>query len=299
MRKLSFILLSVFAAGLIFLSSCGGEDEEVFEIPSITLTTSSYTGFVGETATISGTITAPGGLNVYRITVIVDGVEGTPVEFPRGSTIETEANFSYDYTLVESQVGSSVVVEIEAVDEVNQVGTATFTITTQAAAINEYTTLLFGAQGNAEPGFYDALTNTQYTYANASANSSDVDLAYYWGATNNSTLAAMDDAGLNAVYTAVGLPIEGNFATRNSTRFAATTLTAGDFTAITNEVQLLNSFNFDNATNSNAPQLAEGDVIAFVLDADRGGLSGLIHIAAINDTNGNGTITINVKIQDQ
>lgn len=299
MKNLSFLFLLLFAAGLIFLSSCGGEDEEVFEIPSISLNSSSYTGFVGETATVSGTITAPAGINVYRFTVIVDGVAGTPVEFPRGSTIETEAQFSYDYTLVEEQVGASVVIEIEAVDEVNQVGTATFTVTTQAAAINAYSTLLFGAQGNQNPGFYDAITNTQYTYANARDNSSEVDLAYYYGATNANSIAAIDDAGLNAVYTSVGLPIEGTFATRNSTRFAATELTSSDFDLITNEAELLNAYNFDNATNSSSTQLAVGDVLAFVLDADRGGLSGLILITEINDTNGNGTITIDVKVQDQ
>lgn len=299
MKKLSLIVFAAFASALLFLSSCG-DDDETFEIPSITLTSSSFTGMPGDVAMISGTITAPGGLNVYRVTVVVDGTEGTPQEFPRGTTIETSVDFNFNYVLVAEQVGANVLIEIEAVDETNQVGTATFAVTTEMAEVNivEDQMVLFGAQGNANPGFYNAADQLSYTYAQARDNSAMTDFAYYWGATNNSSIAAIDDADLNAVYTSVSLAIEGNFANRNATRFAATTLAAADFIAVTTESELLASTSFDNLTASSVTSLAVDDVIAFKLISDRGDLAGLLHIASIDDTNGNGTITINVKVQE-
>ena len=302
MKKLSLIVFAAFASALLFLSSCG-DDDETFEIPSITLTSSSFTGMPGEVAMISGTITAPGGLNVYRVTVVVDGTEGTPQEFPRGTTIETSVDFNFNYVLVAEQVGANVLVEIEAVDETNQVGTATFAITTEMAEVNivEDQMVLFGAQGNSAPGFYNAVDQLSYSYAQARDNSAMTDFAYNWGQNNNSSIAAIDDACLDAGYSVSGmswLPIEGVFANRNATRFATTDLAAADFIAVENEADLLASSNFDNLTASSATGLAVDDVIAFKLISSRGDLVGLLHIASIDDTNGNGTITVNVKVQE-
>jgi transforming growth factor-beta-induced protein len=165
------------------------------------------------------------------------------------------------------------------------------------SSVNTYTTVLLGAQGNAEEGFYGSLNNVRYGYGAARDNSASVDLAYYFGNTNEATIAAIDDGGLNAVYTAVGLPIEGIFAARNSTRFRVTDLAPEQFGGILLNSQLEAAASSENNTNTDATNLQEGSVVAFTLDAARGAYVGLIRVVEIDDTNGNGTITIEVKVQ--
>lgn len=298
MKKLSLYVLVAFAGALTFLTSCGGEDPEVFDVPSILLDNTSFTGMPGDVATISGTITAPGGLNVYRVTVEVDGVAGDPQEFPRGSTIETTAQFNFTYTLVEEQVDVPVRIVITATDEANQTGTASFDVTTEASPnpINEDQMVLFGGPANnTEPSFYDAVMQTTYTLANAQANSGSIDVVYYYGDQNDNSLAAPSNTDMQAVFNILGDPL--NFTTENATAFGATSLSAMDFTNVSNEDELLASANFDVLAETQVTNLAVDDVIAFRLDAARGSLVGLIHIASIDDTTGFGTITINVKIQ--
>ncbi|MGM0581446.1 MAG: fasciclin domain-containing protein [Bacteroidota bacterium] len=165
------------------------------------------------------------------------------------------------------------------------------------SSVNTYTTVLLGGQGNAEEGFYGAINNMKYGYGAARDNSASVDLAYYFGNTNEATIAAIDDGGLNAVYTAVELPIEGIFETRNSTRFRVTDLAPEQFGGILLNSQLETAASSENNTNSSATNLQEGSVVAFTLDAARGAYVGLIRVVEIDDTNGEGTITIEVKVQ--
>jgi uncharacterized surface protein with fasciclin (FAS1) repeats len=169
------------------------------------------------------------------------------------------------------------------------------------SSVNTYTTVLLGGQGNDEKGFYNAFSNVRYSYAEArdasGVEGSPVDLAYYFGANNEATLAAIDSDGLNAVYTAVGLPIEGIFGTRNSTKFRVTDLGPADFGGILLNSQLEMAASSENNTNVSATNLQEGSVVAFTLDGDRGAYVGLIRVVEIDDTNGNGTITIEVKVQ--
>lgn len=169
------------------------------------------------------------------------------------------------------------------------------------SSVNTYTTVLLGGQGNDEEGFYNAFSNVRYSYAEArdasGVEGSPVDLAYYFGANNEATLAAIDSDGLNAVYTAVGLPIEGIFGSRNSTKFRVTDLGPADFGGILLNSQLEMAASSENNTNASATNLQEGSVVAFTLDADRGAYVGLIRVVEIDDTNGNGTITIEVKVQ--
>ncbi|RUA36036.1 MAG: hypothetical protein DSY77_01820 [Bacteroidetes bacterium] len=169
------------------------------------------------------------------------------------------------------------------------------------SSVNTYTTVLLGGQGNDEKGFYNAFSNVRYSYAEARDESgtdgSPVDLAYYFGTNNEATLAAIDSEGLNAVYTAVGLPIEGIFGTRNSTRFRVTNLSPTQFGGILLNSQLEAAASSENNTNFSATNLQEGSVVAFTLDAARDAYVGLIRVVEIDDTNGNGTITIEVKVQ--
>lgn len=169
------------------------------------------------------------------------------------------------------------------------------------SSVNTYTTVLLGGQGNSNEGFYNAFSNVKYNYAQArdasGTDGSPVDLAYYFGNTNKATLAAIDAGGLHAVYNAVGLPIEGIFGTRNSTRFRVTDLSPQQFGGIILDAQLAQAAASELNTNNSATELQAGSVVAFTLDDDRGGYVGLIRVVEIDDTNGEGTITIEVKVQ--
>ncbi|WNB18395.1 fasciclin domain-containing protein [Marivirga arenosa] len=171
------------------------------------------------------------------------------------------------------------------------------------SSVNTYTTVLLGAQGNSNEGFYNAFSNVRYTYAEArdasGTSGSPVDFAHYVGSNDGVTLASIDDGGLNTVYTAVGLPISSIFGTRNSTKFRVTDLSPAQFGGILLNSQLEAAASSENNTNSSATNLSEGSVVAFTLDADRGGYSGLVRVVEIDEGDGlgNGTITIEVKVQ--
>jgi uncharacterized surface protein with fasciclin (FAS1) repeats len=169
------------------------------------------------------------------------------------------------------------------------------------SSVNKYTAVLLGGQGNDAEGFYNAFSNVKYGYAAArdasGVDGSPVDFAYYFGSTNNATIASIDDAGLNAVYTSVDLSIADNFGTRNSTKFRVTDLAPAQFDGILLDSQLATAGSSENNTNTSATDLQVGSVVAFTLDADRGGYVGLLKVVSLDDTNGNGTITIEVKVQ--
>jgi hypothetical protein len=167
-----------------------------------------------------------------------------------------------------------------------------------SSAVNAYSTVLLGAQGNAEEGFYDAISNTRYSYAGArdASGGAAVDFAYYYGNSNENSLGAIDSDDLHAVYNSVELPIEGIFGTRNATRFQVTELGPDEFNAVTSNSGIIAIANSELTSEPDATNLTVGNVVAFRLDASRGSALGLIHIAEVNDTNGEGSITINVKV---
>jgi len=308
MRKfLNYFLLLAAIPALVFLASCGDDDDEVIaNAPTIVFDDDDATidAAPGDVVTISGTVDAPGGFNVLRITPVIDGTPEMTEEIARspGSTPPLTFPFDFDFEVTSDMVNADVVIEFDAVDENGLTGIADFMITVEANEINTFTVVLLGAQGSTEPSFYDAQTNTRSLYADAAESSATIDFAYYYGATNGNTLAAIDDGGLDAVFDAVGLPIDGVFQVQNSTGFFSVNTSPTDFEAVENEIDLLEItstvFTGEVQGNSDATQLVEDQVIAFQLDeGTRAGLFGLIRVASIDDNTGNGTITIDVKVQ--
>lgn len=301
------------AAGTLFFTACDPE-ETTIDAPSITISTDPANGTVavGEAFSFSVVVNAPAGFNTVRITGV--SVAGGTITLPGNYQSEytrndlgltaqdTEATATFQ--TIEFEDAGEYTFELLAVDEAGQQTEADFTVTVTEAGINVYEDVLFGAQGNANPGFYNALDGQRYTYAQArdasGTNSSTVDFAYYFGNNNRNTIASIDSEALNDVYVATNpnLSIENNFGTRNSTRFRVTGLSPNEFDAISNNSALFAAADSELNTSVSATQLSVGSVVAFQLDASRGGYVGLIHVTDINDTNGNGTITIEVKVQE-
>lgn len=158
--------------------------------------------------------------------------------------------------------------------------------------------VLLGAQGNSANGsFYNAVDNQVLRYTQAQANSAVVDLLYYWGATNNHTIARLGDDGAEAVFAAVNLPITG-FTPQPETEFLQTNVTSANFDAIISAAGLRAAVNTDQEINqSSITGLTLGSVFLVELADDRGGNVGLARVAQIGGPeNGNGTITLDMKL---
>ncbi len=308
-RQLFFSTLAIAVAG--FLVSCGEDDSVTAEIPSVTVTatlgdettTLSNGGDVtaGESVIFTINGTAPGGFNTLFITGSgTITLNRNDLNLDAGAT-ETGAIVLDPIATSADNAGASALYNFVVVDELDQKSdTLKFSFNIVSPDVETYTMVLLGAQGNAAEGFYNAQDNIRYSYAEArdasTVTSSPVDFAYYWGATNNSTIAAIDDGTLNTVYDAVSLPIEGIFGTRNATRFVTTDLTATQFDGVANNTMLETEAVFEVGGESRATGLEEGDVLAFQFAEARGSGFGLIKIASVDDTNGTGTITIEVKV---
>ncbi|GAA5034523.1 hypothetical protein GCM10011506_29590 [Marivirga lumbricoides] len=302
-------------AGTLFFTACDDEDE-VSSNPSVSIEVADEqdTYSVGETVNFEVNFTSTANVvgasvdvsteeNDFDLTISNGGIVSNVVDlnFFNVAGVQ-EGNFTISgFVIPEEAAGSTLTFEITMQDSEGRTGTANAELVVEERGIEFYEQVLFGAQGNAEEGFYNAISNIRYGYAEAreasGSSGSPVDFAYYWGSNNKNSIAAIDDAGLHSVYNSVDLPISGVFGTRNSTRFRVTELSPADFNAIENNSDLVASAASELNTNTAATQLAVGSVVAFKLDEDRGDYVGLIHVTAINDTNGEGTITIEVKVQ--
>jgi hypothetical protein len=306
-RQKLFSILTVFATSF-FIVSCGSDDTVVVDLPSLSVTAAivdgaslSDGGDVVATESVQFTInvTAPGGFNTLLITGGTDDqIDRNDLNIDAGTT---SVEISLTASTTAADEGAIATFNFVAVDEGGQESAqSSFTFNIVSPAVNTYSTVLLGAQGNAAEGFYNAIDNIRYSYADArdasTVTSSPADFAYYWGTTNNSTIAAINDSGLDAVYSAVNLPIDGIFGTKNATTFVSSDATAAEFDAIADNEALLTEALFETGGTSSATELANSDVIAFRLDAARGGEFGLIKIESVDDTNGTGTITIVVKV---
>lgn len=318
----NLLLLSTMVS-LVFLFSCGDDDPEdvVIGPPSLSVSASSSVYTPDDTISFDVTYDVPGEFGGFNYSWTASDGE-TVVSFDKqflspsqlDGVVQSETSGSFTFKpfddvkiggldlILNSEpyelAGKDLEFKFEIVNasEDAQVDSTTVAVSVESN-IEVYEQLLFGAQGNTEPGFYGVTQNTLYTWAQARDNSADVDFAYYWGDANESTIAAIDDGGLNAVYEATNatLSIEDNFATRNSTLFVETDLTATQYEEVNTKTELEAQAFFEVGGTSNATQLAVDDILAYKLADSRGGIFGLIRVISIDDTNGNGTITIEVK----
>lgn len=307
MKKLTKIhlIIAMISFGLF---SCGGDDDSpAVPAPSVSVSasvdgsaiTSGSEVEVGTEISLTATVTAAGGVN----TLYINNTDYNRAALGAEAG-DTQGTITVTSTVPAEAEGANLIYNFVGVDDAGLISDTTkFTVSVvgpASPAVNTYTTVLLGAQGNSAEGFYDALTNTRYGYAAArdasGIESSPIDLAYYWGASNNSTIAAIDNNGLHLVYDLVGLPIEGIFGTRNATRFLSSELSAAEYDAVATNADLESAAAFEVAGNSSVTNLVVDQVIAIKLADARGGTFGLVKVVSVDDTNGNGTITIEVKM---
>ncbi|MGD1895296.1 MAG: fasciclin domain-containing protein [Cyclobacteriaceae bacterium] len=218
--------------------------------------------------------------------------DGASVPTLEGSNIEV--TIDGDVISINGVPVAAADIETEDGNVVHVIGSVldpSFSITTSTA-------VLLGGQGNPTEGsFYNAVDNEVLLFSEASANSGSVDFLYYWGATNNHSIAALDDGGAQAVFTAVQADISG-FDPQPETRFLSTEITDVDFDAIVSQSDLEDAFLDDQDINqTGVTGLAVGSVFIVELDDDRGGNVGLVRVAEIVEPeNGNGAIRLDIKL---
>ena len=122
-----WILLAVLVAGSFTISSCTKEKAA----PTVSLSDSTFTGKIGETASTMVTADMEGDYKELRITKYL----GTDIDNSFGSsgTMTVSSAFPYDFSYVLNEEGAETPVRFQftVVDEEDQTGDANFVITTE------------------------------------------------------------------------------------------------------------------------------------------------------------------------
>jgi hypothetical protein len=312
MKKISFVLVSIAIAISGFLSSCSDTTTTGFDTPSVDILYSA-----------AGSSSVP---LVDRDTVIKE--EGTSlkfeVKFTMGDAGDKLTNVKVTseisgkiYSVVDSSldaglfngadksltltyntsVGSAIEkITFTTLDKQNREGTAIIYVKPKtvvpAGSVKTTEAIIMGSYSNATYGScYSLSLNKVVTMSGGFSQQSSVDMLYYYGVTNKSTLAAPSNATLEQLYTSATNGI-AKWGTRNNTKLLVKAVS--NFDAITTS-DLFNSA-FPTSEISSASdivnQLSVGTVFAM---KTAGGKTALVKVTEINGTNSAGYIKITIK----
>ncbi|MBN8706623.1 MAG: hypothetical protein J0L62_12175 [Bacteroidetes bacterium] len=284
MKKLAYLLSALLIAS-IGLVGCDTEEEK--EGPTITDLKVNGTPVTGDAVTqkagsVTITFTVSDDNKVANYTVLAGSTSQKSEKVDAASKEVT-----LTYTLV-----SSVIITINATDDDDKTTTRTFNLN-KDSNLSSYSTKLLGAQSNDASGsFLATVTGNVYKQAEAKTNSSVVDILYYFGATNEATLAAPNDASAATIYNNATTGLQ-TWTKTNATTFKVTTLTETQFTNIADDEAVKAAYDaVTTGADSKANLLTVSKIVAFKTEA---GKYGLAHVATIV-TGTSGSITINVKV---
>ncbi|NSW44212.1 MAG: hypothetical protein HPY79_00060 [Bacteroidales bacterium] len=296
MKKLFAISLIVLAGAAMF-TSC--KKDETKPAPEITVTNNktayTVTATADTTITFNVTVTAEAEIDQFTIKKTVGS---TTTSYGNPSGFAGQTSYTYNFQEVFHPTDTyPISFTFKVVDKEGQEASITVTVSkvqgqtgTPFGAFNSYTAVLMGGQNNATTGsFYASVGNHVYTLSQAAANSASVDFAYYYGSTNLATLSAPADPQITSV---ANFSTIANWQTRNNTLFVKNP--SVDFANISTTTDI-SGVTF--GTDLKANQLSVGDVVAFKTAAGKIGFVKVTAITQINGTNSEGTITIDVKVQ--
>lgn len=299
MKKFSNYFLSFFAiASLLFFASCGEDVEDIFENITISLSPSdSVSAAPGDTVDVAVTFSG-----------VADGTEAQVTSNPSGTFLPDNRVAS----------GETVQFIVPGDAAAGDVYTLTFTVQGESAQesaqllvnvvvnVVEYQAVLLQAPIGQAPGertsetFFSTTNGETYSVeevvAGTGVTSADIDFGYYYGQTNQATLAS-PAAYPSTVYD-LG-PNGANWSTLNETLFRTTTLASEDFDAITvaEGDRLAQEFEVGAEEAQQITNLTVGSIYAFKTADNR---YGLLRIDDINaGIESDKYITITVKVTDQ
>jgi len=284
MKKIS-ILLAILASGILFFTSCTKDTTD----PTINFLGGA--GYTSADATIAAGSDIKVGITAQSGSAKLSGLKivATYNNIPQNllDTTFSSDTFTRDFIITLNDLGETRL-KLTIMDKDGGSAEASLVITV-VGAISTYTQKILGSYDNSTYGSsFASADGTVYKIKDARDNSTKVDWLYFYGVTNQATLAAPDDADAADIFDGTnGLQ---TWAKRNATRFAKVTAgavwdninTAADIAAIAT-----------NTTLTKANMLEEGHIVAFKTEAGKLGLIKVGEIVA----GGAGTITYDVKVQ--
>lgn len=284
----SLVLVALVA---VAFTSCK-KDETTLPAPVISFSNGINTANInaGDDYEINGNIVSEEGLSevkYFKVTTTGETQVGQAV------TSFTNAN-SYDFKLNVTDVAEQTVIKVMATDKKNQTSALNFTIKINGNTITSYNNIVLGAQTNATIGSsFASFDGTVYNLTDAKANSSKVDVIFFYGATNLATLSAPSNlTDLNQVFTTASAP--SSWTTKNETKLLKDN--SINFDAINAGTAIPNV----NATGAaKVSNVAVGDVICFRTAPTSAypNKNGVLKVVAISGNTGTATITFNVKME--
>lgn len=285
----------LFASTSLFLSSCTDDSETV----PPTITVSPATASVKQGDKASFTVTVSSNEDLVDLTVSGGAINpATGSAFVADAAIKsstaTSATFASDKTsvtvkydfVVDKAIAkdTKITVTFTVKDKkTTNTGTAEITVVAGAAAINSWTATIYGGNSTAGGSYCVSSDGTVYKEADAKTNSAKVDLVYYYA--TSAGLYAPNDATLTATYTGWA-----SAATKNATKFGATSITVAEFDAATDDAKITTAAASATATKVD---VAVDKVYVFKTADNR---LGLIKVKSITGNN-SGTIVIEGKVQ--
>lgn len=297
MKKLLLFGLGVIAS-LITLTSCK-KDEVVVAAPTITFLNgvNQYTASASDlNYTFVADVVADG--EIASIKIFEVKTDGTEIQDSLITKFDSDTKHAVKYTVKLADVVTSKKFKITVTDKKDVTYSATFVINAYqnpAGLINTYTATLLGSQYAATGSFFSSTNGQVYTVNTSAANSSLIDLIYYYSGGNGATIGAADDNLISPVYSGIA-----NWATKNKTRFTNTSITTSEFDAIVNDATI---DAISSISDTKVIGLAVGNVFAFKTEAGKKGLVKITNITkGLNTQNQQqdfqfGTIEIVVKVQ--
>ncbi len=288
MKKLMNYMLSMLAiAGMLFLSSCG-DDEEDPAPKGATISFIASDSSISDDATLTvgiefGIIVSAqkGDRNMDKWSITRDGIALAAYD---NLDVPDKDNFTTPISPIGVPSTAGTYTYAFEVTDVNGLTTSKSWVITaeEPSSFTEFTNRQLGGQSNATFGsFFKATDGTVLFLAAANtSNGADVDFFYYNGATNASTLFSPTDPDAGALFSGA----VDAWTTKNATKIAKSTLSYS--TATPAEVQAA------SVTGTKANQLAVDDVVVF---ETAGGVKGILTVTAIASGN-DGSINFDVKV---
>ena len=306
MKKLSY-LLSLYAIAILgLLSSCGGDEDDPTPAAGPTVTPIASAGFT----TANKNVTAGEFVKVYwnakkgdkdlkTFDVLLNGQHLSAYNPSEGTlkTLTGDARNIYQDSVYFNapSTNGTYTYTFKAVDTDGKEGSFNIVLTVGASAgeLNTINTLILGGQSNNSSGSFYSSTQGVLSQSGAKSNAAAVDFLFFYGASNQATIAAPSDPDAQLVYNNASTGIQ-TWSAKNATKIMVTALTATEFDAVTTNTALETATTGVAAsTSTKANMLTAGKVIAF---QTVGGKKGLIKVNSVPNAN-TGTASFSVKMQ--
>lgn len=298
MKKLVKSVLMLSIASLAILSSCKKEDSNA-EVTDVTVSVSSSPAIPVEGGVVTLTVTCTGNTDNNLKSISVNRSGGSLAD---KVVLSKSLTGTSSTEVIVDTIGTGTFTYVVAVTgKEGSPATKTITVTTRSLPKQVDVTTsaipLFG-QTNDDPSatnpHFMKLTSpfTPISISTFPAEKSNVDLAFFFGATNKATITSPTDVTMQGLYSGL------SWAGANATLLYKTTMTTAQYDAIAsaNSDSLITSMAAGVTTwGSSINLLAQGNIILFKTSANK---LGLIKVENISGTQSNDA-EINLRVISQ